>query len=93
MILAPDLYRLALFVLANQPTSVATDQAPALQQLQDLGHVAINHGRLVITGRGGCALRQSGYMGSLDGQVIQPTSRRLFGSFASYRTNEIKGEL
>lgn len=74
MLLAAEQYQLALFILANQPAAIPADQKQTLEQLRDLGHVAFNHGRLVITGRGGCALRRSGYMGSLDGQVIQPTT-------------------
>jgi hypothetical protein len=85
VILPGELYRLALFILANQPASISANQKPALEQLRDLGHVAMTDGRLVLTGRGGCALRRSGYMGSLDGQVVQPTKTKWRGIAASFR--------
>jgi hypothetical protein len=87
MLLPADQYKLALFILANQPESIPCEQKPTLEQLRDLGHVAFNHGRLVLTARGGCALRRSGYMGSLDGQVIQPTKTKWRGIAAIYRDN------
>jgi hypothetical protein len=87
MLLSSDQYKLALFVLANTPASIPAEQKETLEQLRDLGHVAFNHGRLVLTGRGGCALRRSGYMGTLDGQVIQPTKTKWRGAAANYRDN------
>lgn len=86
MLLPSDQYKLALFILANAPASVSAEQKATLEQLWDLGHVANNHGRLVITGRGGCALRRSGYMGSLEGQVIQQTKTKWRFTAANYRT-------
>jgi hypothetical protein len=87
MLLTSDQYKLALFILANTPASISAEQKETLEQLRDLGHVAFNHSRLVITGRGGCALRRSGYMGSLDSQVIQPTKTKWRGIAAIYRDN------
>lgn len=65
-------YQLMLHVLANKPTAVQADQRELLVELRDLGHITMNDRRLVVTGRGGCALRATGYMGSLDGVVVQP---------------------
>lgn len=65
-------YQLMLHVLANQPTAVQAEHRELLVELRDLGHITMNDRRLVVTGRGGCALRATGYMGSLDGVVVQP---------------------
>lgn len=65
-------YQLMLHVLANKPAAVQADQQELLAGLRELGHIAMTGRRLVVTGRGGCALRATGYMGSLDGVVIQP---------------------
>jgi hypothetical protein len=64
-------YLLMLDVLANKPKAVQAEQIETLNDLCFLGHVAMNDHRYVVTGRGGCALRRSGYMGSLDGVVVQ----------------------
>ncbi len=72
MRLAQPQYQLMLHVLANKPASVPADQNQLLNELRELGHIAMNGRRYVVTGRGGCALRVSGYAGSLDGVVIQP---------------------
>lgn len=64
-------YSLMLHVLQNKPDSVQADQRDLLQQLRQLEHIAMNDRRLVVTGRGGCALRITGYTGTLDGVVVQ----------------------
>ena len=61
-----------LHVLANQPTAVQAEHRELLVELRELEHIAMNGRRYVVTGRGGCALRVSGYAGSLDGVVVQP---------------------
>lgn len=72
MRLSQPQYQLMLQVLANKPRTVPGDQVCLLNELRDLGHIAMNGRQYVVTGRGGCALRVSGYSGSLDGVVIQP---------------------
>lgn len=65
-------YQLMLQVLANKPQSVQADQRELLNDLRFLGHIVMADRRLVVTGRGGCALRATGYAGSLDGVEVQP---------------------
>jgi hypothetical protein len=65
-------YQLMLFVLANKPNAVPAEQRQLVAELRELGHIAMNGRRYVVTGRGGCALRVSGYAGSLDGVAVQP---------------------
>lgn len=72
MRLSQPQYQLMLQVLANKPRNVPGDQIAMLNELRDLGHIAMNGRQYVVTGRGGCALRASGYSGTLDGVVIQP---------------------
>ena len=68
-------YQLMLHVLANKPQSVQADLRDLLIELRDLGHIVMSDRRLVVTGRGGCALRATGYAGSLDGIEVQPPRR------------------
>lgn len=72
MRLSQPQYQLMLNVLANKPYSVPAEQRELLSELRELEHIAMNGRRYVVTGRGGCALRVSGYAGSLDGVVVQP---------------------
>lgn len=64
-------YQLMLQVLANRPATVQADQRDLLVELLVLGHIVMADRRYVVTGRGGCALRATGYAGSLDGVEVQ----------------------